>query len=348
MRSSRWRRPRSTRMVAPGGAAPMNVLANSELQNKSGANPSDRSTRHIEVELPAERDLPRRRSPERGAAQRSRAGRFRRAALRLPAGGPDPAAGAREGRRAQLPVGEVVSVGRLLTEFVELQQVATRKQIQIMSEHTRCPMTKPKLLALVGDDDARPSATAPRCWRSANRCSTCWRSIRPANCRSPPISKCCRCWRRATTRSRRRPRAMPATLQRHRRRGARRRRVRAAASIKGVCSNYLVGPPRRRHHPRHRARDQGGLPPAGRPGEADHHGRPRHGARAVPRLPAGARGAQGQGRHARPRDAVLRLPPSRAGFPLCRRTEGLCAPRASSICTSRSRAPTDRRPMCRT
>src|SRR4029079_19467807 len=31
---------------------------------------------------------------------------------------------------------------------------ATRKQIQIMSEHTRCPVTKPKLLAYVGDDDA--------------------------------------------------------------------------------------------------------------------------------------------------------------------------------------------------
>jgi cytochrome P450/NADPH-cytochrome P450 reductase len=35
-----------------------------------------------------------------------------------------------------------------------LQQVATRKQIQIMSEHTRCPVTKPKLLAHLGDDDA--------------------------------------------------------------------------------------------------------------------------------------------------------------------------------------------------
>jgi cytochrome P450/NADPH-cytochrome P450 reductase len=59
-----------------------------------------------------------------------------------------------EGRRAQLPVGDAVSVGRLLTEFVELQQIATRKQIQIMSEHTRCPVTKPKLLAYVGDDAA--------------------------------------------------------------------------------------------------------------------------------------------------------------------------------------------------
>jgi cytochrome P450/NADPH-cytochrome P450 reductase len=53
-----------------------------------------------------------------------------------------------------LPVGDTVSVGRLLSEFVELQQVATRKQIQIMSEHTRCPVTKPKLLAYVGDDAA--------------------------------------------------------------------------------------------------------------------------------------------------------------------------------------------------
>ncbi len=47
-----------------------------------------------------------------------------------------------------------MSVGRLLGEFVELQQVATRKQIQIMSEHTRCPMTKPKFEALTGDDPA--------------------------------------------------------------------------------------------------------------------------------------------------------------------------------------------------
>jgi cytochrome P450/NADPH-cytochrome P450 reductase len=35
-----------------------------------------------------------------------------------------------------------------------LQQVATRKQIQIMAEQTRCPVTKPKLLSYVGDDDA--------------------------------------------------------------------------------------------------------------------------------------------------------------------------------------------------
>jgi len=40
-------------IVASGGVSPMKVLFNSELQNKAGANPSDRSTRHIEVQLPS-------------------------------------------------------------------------------------------------------------------------------------------------------------------------------------------------------------------------------------------------------------------------------------------------------
>jgi cytochrome P450/NADPH-cytochrome P450 reductase len=46
----------------------------------------------------------------------------------------------------------------LLGEFVELQQVATRKQIQLMADHTRCPNTKPMLLALAGDDAASNEA----------------------------------------------------------------------------------------------------------------------------------------------------------------------------------------------
>ena len=42
----------SNLVAALGGAAPMRLLANRELQNKSGANASQRSTRHIEVQLP--------------------------------------------------------------------------------------------------------------------------------------------------------------------------------------------------------------------------------------------------------------------------------------------------------
>src|SRR6187200_810065 len=131
----------------------MKVLVNGELQNKNGASPSDRSTRHIEVQLPAgvsyrvgdHLSVVPRNDPALVDSVARRFGFLPGDQIRLQVA---------EGRRAQLPVGDTVSVGRLLTEFVELQQIATRKQIQIMSEHTRCPVTKPKLLAYVGDDAA--------------------------------------------------------------------------------------------------------------------------------------------------------------------------------------------------
>src|ERR1700733_4100047 len=140
-------------VAALGGAAPMQVLANTELQNKNGPNASERSTRHIEVQLPpgalyragfVSSVVPR-NAPALVDSVARRFGFLPSDQIRLQVA---------EGRRAQLPVGDAVSVGRLLTEFVELQQVATRKQIQIMSENTRCPVTRPKLLAYVGDDAA--------------------------------------------------------------------------------------------------------------------------------------------------------------------------------------------------
>jgi cytochrome P450/NADPH-cytochrome P450 reductase len=138
-------------VVALGGATPMKVQVNNELQNKTGANASDRSTRHIEVQLPPNLtyrvgdhlSVVPRNDPVLVDAVARRFGFLPADQIKLQVA---------EGRRAQLPVGDAVSVGRLLTEFVELQQVATRKQIQIMSEQTRCPVTKPKLLAYVGDD----------------------------------------------------------------------------------------------------------------------------------------------------------------------------------------------------
>lgn len=140
-------------IVAQGGALPMKVLANSELQNTAGVNSSDRSTRHIEVQLPSgvayrvgdHLSVVPRNDPTLVDSVARRFGFLPADQIRLQVA---------EGRRAQLPVGDAVSVGRLLTEFVELQQVATRKQIQIMSEHTRCPVTKPKLAACIGDDEA--------------------------------------------------------------------------------------------------------------------------------------------------------------------------------------------------
>src|SRR5438445_835904 len=140
-------------IAALGGAVAMKVLVNDELQSKSGPNPSERSTRHVEVQLAQgvsyrvgdHLSVVPRNDPTLVDAVARRFGFLPADQIRLQVA---------EGRRAQLPVGDSVSVGQLLTDFVELQQVATRKQIQIMAEHTRCPVTKPKLLAYVGDDAA--------------------------------------------------------------------------------------------------------------------------------------------------------------------------------------------------
>jgi cytochrome P450/NADPH-cytochrome P450 reductase len=58
----------------------------------------------------------------------------------------------RGGRMTFLPVDQPISLGRLLAEYVELQEVATRKQIQTLAEQTRCPMTRPTLAALAADE----------------------------------------------------------------------------------------------------------------------------------------------------------------------------------------------------
>jgi cytochrome P450 / NADPH-cytochrome P450 reductase len=140
-------------IVALGGVSPMKMLVNTELQNRTGANASTRSTRHIEVQLPPgtayrvgdHLSVVPRNDPALVDAVARRFGFLPADQIKLQVA---------DGRRAQLPVGDAVSVGRLLTDFVELQQVATRKQIQVMAEQTRCPVTRPKLLAFVGDDAA--------------------------------------------------------------------------------------------------------------------------------------------------------------------------------------------------
>ncbi|WP_084959863.1 bifunctional cytochrome P450/NADPH--P450 reductase [Thermoactinospora rubra] len=57
------------------------------------------------------------------------------------------------GGRTHLPVGTPVTAGLLLTEFIELQEVATRTQMRILAEHTPCPWTKPQLEAYTADTE---------------------------------------------------------------------------------------------------------------------------------------------------------------------------------------------------
>src|SRR5436309_6957606 len=96
-------------LVSQGGVAPMKVSVNSELQNKSGANPSDRSTRHIEAQLPPgityrlghHLSVVPRNDPALVDSVARRFGFLPGDQIRLQVA---------EGRRAQLPVGDVVSV----------------------------------------------------------------------------------------------------------------------------------------------------------------------------------------------------------------------------------------------
>ncbi|MDL9999985.1 cytochrome P450 [Variovorax sp. J22P240] len=145
--------PQKNAIVDALGAVPMRVIENRELQSAASDAGEARSTRHVELQLPEGVNY---RAgdhlsvvPRNGPAQVERAmARFgfdRNAHVRLHAA---------SGRKAALPVDEVIAVDRLLGDYVELQDVATRKQIAQLAAHTECPFTKPKLVALSGADES--------------------------------------------------------------------------------------------------------------------------------------------------------------------------------------------------
>lgn len=133
--------------ITQTGAKPVTIRANTELQNvkKSG-----RSTRHIEVALP--KGVTYRPGDHLCVVPRNSLDLVERVERRF---GFAPGARIRlkttGGRQAPFPIEGPVSVRRILTDYLELQAVATRKQVQAMAAATRCPMTKPKLEALGAD-----------------------------------------------------------------------------------------------------------------------------------------------------------------------------------------------------
>ncbi|BAT61360.1 putative bifunctional P-450/NADPH-P450 reductase 2 [Variibacter gotjawalensis] len=143
--------PAPNTIVASTGAQKMRITANRELQKRDGDNASDRSTRHIEIELPdgvnyrAGDHLMVIPSNSRALVERvmDRFGIAPDTHIRLDVA---------EGRRASLPTGQTLPVYNLLADYVELQGIATRKQIQTLADNTRCPHTKPQLQALAAED----------------------------------------------------------------------------------------------------------------------------------------------------------------------------------------------------
>ena len=151
-------KPPANPIIGGTGALPIRVLVNRELQNPEA---SGRSTRHIEVLLPD--GVSYRAGDHLSVVPQNPAVLVERALRRFAfAPGAYIQLAAAEGRRAALPVGEAIAVHRLLSDFVELQHPATRRQIQTMAQHTRCPFTRPKLEALLDEERFRAGVLAGR------------------------------------------------------------------------------------------------------------------------------------------------------------------------------------------
>ena len=63
-------------------------------------------------------------------------------------------------RMRHLPIGKPVTVRQLLSDFVELQDAATRSDVRTLLDHTRCPVTTKELTKLVAEDDEAKKAFA--------------------------------------------------------------------------------------------------------------------------------------------------------------------------------------------
>ncbi|HET6659498.1 MAG TPA: hypothetical protein VFH16_06255 [Rubrobacter sp.] len=138
-------------LVAEYGARQMEILANRELQNKSGPHPSERSTRHIVLAVPE--GVTYEAGDHLGILPRNSAALVRRVTERfeLPE---DALIRIRKNTATKtfLPVDTPVSASSLLSAYVDLQGVARRSEIQVLAEYTECPPEKEKLLALGCDD----------------------------------------------------------------------------------------------------------------------------------------------------------------------------------------------------
>jgi cytochrome P450/NADPH-cytochrome P450 reductase len=130
------------------GAKAVPVLENRELQNVEA---SRRSTRQIEVALPEgmtyrtgdHLSVVPVNSDELVNRVLKRFGFAADAQIRIQASSSD---------HSQLPVDTPLSVHRLLSQMLELQSVASRRDVATLARHTECPRSAPVLKALAEDE----------------------------------------------------------------------------------------------------------------------------------------------------------------------------------------------------
>jgi len=144
---------RQSPFVASLGARPMRIAVNRELLSMAGPDPQAASTRHIELELPDgvgyragdHLGVIPHNSPELVRRVATHFGFEKDAFIRIHA---------RSDRRTFLPVGERISVHTLLSDYVELQDVASRTHIRMLANYTECPFTKTSLEKLAAEDSS--------------------------------------------------------------------------------------------------------------------------------------------------------------------------------------------------
>ncbi len=138
----------TTSAAAQLGAQPVTIVENRELQNTAASN---RSTRHIEVDLAP--DMTYRPGDHLSVVPANSDALVSRVLSRFgfaPHTQVQLQSSAVE--HSQLPVGIPVDVSRLLGERVELQAVASRKDVATLARFTECPKSAPALQALAGED----------------------------------------------------------------------------------------------------------------------------------------------------------------------------------------------------
>ena len=135
-------------------AVGMTVRANRELQHRDCMRPSERSTRHLEIALPA--GVTYNAGDHLGIVPRNGLYQIRRALLRfkLDAGLYVTITPHTTNASTHLPVNEPVPLIGVLANRFELQEVATRAQLASLAEHAEDGAQQEALLALTGDDEA--------------------------------------------------------------------------------------------------------------------------------------------------------------------------------------------------
>lgn len=133
------------------GEQPFEVLENRELHNKSDEWASTRSTRHISLALPT--GITYQTGDHLGIVAENSSALVQKILQRFQI---DANAWVQISQNADvpthLPLRQPILVSDLLTFFVELQEPATRKQVQQLTDATECPPEKVKLQALCDED----------------------------------------------------------------------------------------------------------------------------------------------------------------------------------------------------